>query len=246
MTNQKWTDERTATLTQLVGTETPVSVDTIKSAATALEVTDRSIAAKLRKLGYAVTSMAKNSEHKFTDEEATNLQEYVVANSGNLTYGNIAENFMGGKFTSKQIQGKVLSMELTSHIKPTEKPEVERKYSESEEVTFIAMCKDGAFVEDIAAALNKTVNSVRGKAISLLRSGTISKIPSIKESHAKVEVDVIAELGDITKLTVADIAAKTGKTERGIKTTLTRRGLVAADYNGAAKKAKNEANKSAE
>jgi hypothetical protein len=41
-------------------------------------------------------------------------------------------------------------------------------------------------------------------------------------------------------MSVAEIAAATDKTERGIKTLLTRRGLTVADYDGAAKKAKAE------
>jgi hypothetical protein len=39
-------------------------------------------------------------------------------------------------------------------------------------------------------------------------------------------------------MSVAQIAEKIGKTERGVKTMLTRRGLKAADYDGAAKKEK--------
>jgi hypothetical protein len=39
-------------------------------------------------------------------------------------------------------------------------------------------------------------------------------------------------------MTVAEIAAATEKTERGVRTLLTRRGLKVSDYDGAAKKAK--------
>ena len=39
-------------------------------------------------------------------------------------------------------------------------------------------------------------------------------------------------------MTVEAIAEAIGKTARGVKTMLTRRGLVAADYDGAAKAAK--------
>ena len=41
-------------------------------------------------------------------------------------------------------------------------------------------------------------------------------------------------------MTVAEIAAYAEKTERGIRTTLTRRGLDAADYSGLDKKTKAE------
>jgi len=241
MTVQKWTDERTAQLTALAGAESPVSADTMKSIAAQLVCTERSVASKLRKMGYEVASLAKANAPTFTDDEAQALKVFVQANSGTMTYAQIAEAFQDGDFTPKQIQGKVLSMELTAHVKPTEKVEAVRTYTEDEESLFISMCADGSFVEDIATALGKTINSVRGKALSLLRSGEIAKMPIQKESHSKAEADVIDTLGDLSKLTVAQIAEKSGKTERGIKTLLTRRGLVASDYDGAARKEKNAA-----
>ena len=47
--------------------------------------------------------------------------------------------------------------------------------------------------------------------------------------------DSFEALGDVSGLTVAEIAEKTGKTERGVKTMLTRRAVTAKDYDGAAK-----------
>jgi hypothetical protein len=46
---------------------------------------------------------------------------------------------------------------------------------------------------------------------------------------------------DVTEMTVEAIAETIGKTARGVKTMLTRRGLVAADYDGAAKAARTAA-----
>ena len=104
------------------------------------------------------------------------------------------------------------------------------------------MAAKGSYIEEIASSLNKTVASVRGKALSLMRKGQIEKIPAQRESHAKDQVDPIVALGDkITTMTVAEIAAAVDKTERGLRTLLTRRGINVADYKGADKKAKAEA-----
>ena len=55
-------------------------------------------------------------------------------------------------------------------------------------------------------------------------------------------VDAVAALGDKVKtMTVAEIATAVDKTERGLKTLLTRRGITVADYDGHAKKMKAEA-----
>lgn len=241
-TAKNWTDESVATLLNIVGTASPVSVDSVEAAADQLGKSVRSIASKLRQLDREVASMAKEKVATFTADESEALATYVNSNAGLMTYKEIAETFASGQFSAKQIQGKLLALELTGQVKAAEKVEVARTYTAAEEAKFIEMANSGAFIEDIAAALNKTVSSVRGKALSLTRNETIAKIPAQKESHAKESVDGVAALGDaIATMTVAEIAKAVDKTERGLKTLLTRRGIDCADYKGAAKKAKAEA-----
>lgn len=241
-TNKKWSDEAVAQLLQIVDSESPVSVAKVEQAAEALGFTTRSIAAKLRQLDREVASMAKAKVSAFTDEQSEALAAFVRANEGNLTYKDIAEQFADGSFTAKQIQGKLLALELTGAVKPAEKLEVQRTYTDAEEAKFVQMVNAKAYIEDIAAALGKTVSSVRGKALSLLRKEQIEAIPSQRESHAKNDVDPVAALGDkIAEMSVAEIAAAVNKTERGVRTLLTRRGIKVVGYDGAAKKAKAEA-----
>lgn len=239
---KKWSDEAVATLLEIAGSADPVSVQAVERAAEALGVTTRSVAAKLRQLDREVASMAKEKTSAFTEAEGEALAEFVNSNEGRYTYKEIAEQFAGGKFSAKQIQGKLLALELTASVKPAEKVEVARTYTEAEEAKFIAMAEGGKFIEEIAEALGKTVASVRGKALSLSRKGQIAKIPAQRESHAKDQVDPVEALGDsIASMTVAEIAAAVNKTERGLKTLLTRRGIKVADYDGFAKKQKAEA-----
>jgi hypothetical protein len=128
-------------------------------------------------------------------------------------------------------------MELTEHVAPAPVPESVRTYTADEEATFISMVNDGAFVEAIAEAMGRSVNSVRGKALSLLRSGDIQAIPRQENTKGSSNVDPLADL-DVSGMTVEAIAEAIGKTARGVKTMLTRRGLTASDYDGAAKAAK--------
>jgi hypothetical protein len=239
---KKWNDATIATLMTTVGSESPVSVASVEKAAVVLGVTVRSVASKLRQLDREVASMAAVKAPAFTPEQGQALSNFVTSNAGQFTYKEIAENFEGGAFTAKQVQGKLLALELTGSVKPAEKIEVARTYTEAEEAKFVKMAKAGSFIEEIADALGKTVPSVRGKALSLSRNGQIDKIPAQKESHAKNVVDAVAALGDkIATMTVAEIATAVDKTERGLKTLLTRRGINVADYKGAEKKAKAEA-----
>ncbi len=231
----KWTDERTQQLTDFVGSESPISQSTVASAADELETSTRSVSSKLRKMGFDVELASASASKSFSDEQEATLQAFVTDNSGSYTYAEIASNFDGGSFSAKSIQGKILSMELTSHVKPAPKVETVRTYTPEEEGTFVSMVNDGSFVEEIADALGKSVNSIRGKALSLLRSGEINAIPKQKETKGSSKADVLADV-DVASHTVEEIADQIGKTVRGVKTMLTRRGLQCSDYNGAAKK----------
>lgn len=239
---KKWDDAAVATLLDTVGNESPVSAATVERAAEALGVTVRSVASKLRQLDKQVASMAKEKVSAFTADEGVDLKAFVEANAGKYTYKDISENFAGGKFSPKQIQGKLLALELTGSVKAAEKVEVARTYSAEQEATFVKMAQAGKFIEEIAVTLGKEIASVRGKALSLMRNGQIDKIPAQKDSHAKNTTDPIVALGaKIATMTVAEIAKAVDKTDRGLKTLLTRRGITVADYDGAAKKAKAEA-----
>jgi hypothetical protein len=231
----KWTDERTQQLVDFVGNESPVSQAMVADAADELETSVRSVSSKLRKMGYDVELASANASKSFSDEQEATLSNFVTDNSGVYTYAEIAENFEGGAFSAKSIQGKILSMQLTEHVKPAPKVETVKTYSEDEESQFISLVNDGAFIEDIAEALGRSVNSIRGKALSLLRAGEINAIPKQEHTKGSSKADPLADV-EIDGLTVEEIADQIGKTVRGVKTMLTRRGLQCADYNGAARK----------
>lgn len=234
----KWTDERTDELVSFVGDESPISQATVAEAADQLETSTRSISSKLRKMGFDVELVTASSGSRFSEDQAATLAAFVQDNSGEYTYAQIAEHFEDGKFDKKQIQGKILSMELFEHVKPAPKVETVRTYSEDEEEQFIQMVNDGAFVEQIAEALDREVPSVRGKALSLLRAGVIDAIPRQENTKGTTKEDPLEGINGIADMSVEAIAEVIGKTPRGVKTMLTRRGLVAKDYDGAARKEK--------
>ena len=231
----KWTDERTQQLTDFVGSESPVSQATVANAADELETSVRSVSSKLRKMGFDVELASASQSKAFSDEQESTLSNFVQDNSGSYTYAEIAENFEGGHFSAKSIQGKILSMQLTEHVKPAPKVETVKSYNEDEEATFVSMVNDGAFIEQIAESLGRSVNSIRGKALSLLRAGEINAIPKQEHTKGSSKADPLADV-EIDGMTVEEIADQIGKTVRGVKTMLTRRGLQCADYTGAARK----------
>jgi len=237
-----WTESAVTQLEELVGNESPVTQETVKNAAETLgeKFSPRSVAAKLRKMDYEVEKVGERAK-AFSDEEEAELADFLSDHSGEFTYAEIAARFAGGKFTPRQVQGKVLSMERTADVAPTPKAPSQKTYSESEEATYVKMASAGAFLEDIAAELDRPLNSVRGKGLSLYKNGDIEKIPAQREHHAKTKVDPLEALGDISEMTVAEIAEEIGKSERGVKQMITYRQLHCADYKAKPRKNKEAA-----
>ena len=244
---QKWTEERVQNLVGLVGTDTnaEISAELQTAAAESLEVSVRSIASKLRNLDYTVASTAAKSVAKYTPAQEEEVRAFVESNPNQFTYAEIASHVLSGAKSAKEIQGKILSMELFDKVKPTPKVEAAKKYSEAEEAKFIGLMEKGAFLEDIATAMDRPLNSVRGKALSLSTGSDTLTMPKQRESHAAVKIDAVANLENIGTMTVAEIATAIDKTERGVKTMLTRRGIDAKDYAGSKKQAKIAANATA-
>jgi len=127
----KWTDERTQQLVDFVGNG-PVSQAMVADAAEDLGTSTRSVSSKLRKMGHDVELASAVSTKSFSDAQESTLEAFVTDNSGQYTYSEIASSFEEGHFSAKSIQGKILSMELTSHVKPAEKQESVRTYSPDE------------------------------------------------------------------------------------------------------------------
>mgnify|MGYP000147352275 CR=1 FL=1 len=235
MSKINWTEEKTAKLVELAGSGI-VEQETLISIAETLETTPRSIGAKLRNMNYEVAKAAPRAS-AWTDEQAAALEALVNANPEELTYAEIAKTFAGGVFTPQQVQGKILSMELFGKIRKAEKKVPARLYTEDEEAKFISLAKGGATMEALTEALGKSISSIRGKALSLLRGGLIDSVPVQEHSVAQASADVLGGI-DVENLTVAEIAEAADRSERGIKSTLSRRGLTCKDYDGAAKRAK--------
>ena len=199
-----------------------VTEEIIESLMDEFDFPRRSVTAKLRKLGYDVPKKP-GAAPVFSADETDALSSFLEENSGNLTAEEISQQFAGGKFTARQINGKALSLEMTGHVKPAEKKVTPRTYSEEEESKISDMVEGGSYLEEIADAMGRSVNSIRGKLLSMgLKAPQRDKKDSKADPYAGIE--------DMLDQTVEEIAEAFDKTVRGVKTVLTRRGLACADY----------------
>lgn len=243
-----WNEENVSVLKARVEGVTLVSQELLQDIATELGHTARGIGSKLRqlvKVGELSLEVQKASEANksaWAEDEEAALVDFLNTHNGTMTYTEVAATFLGGKFTAKQIQGKVLSLEMTDSVKKAEKVAAKRTYTEDEEARFVEMANTGESLEAIAEAMGRPLQSVRGKGLSLHREGRINEIPHQAESKATVRADWLEPVMDeMADLTVAQIAEKVGKSERGVKNALTRRGLACADHNGEKQRAKLDA-----
>ena len=118
MSKFEYTDEM---VTAMHGSaESGVTEEVIESLMEDFDFPRRSVTAKLRKLGYDVPKKP-GAAPVFSAEETEALSAYLTENSGVYTAEDISASFADGKFTARQINGKALSLEMTSHVKPAEK-----------------------------------------------------------------------------------------------------------------------------
>ena len=220
MSKFEYTDEMVTRMHDVAGSG--VTEEIIESLMDEFDFPRRSVTAKLRKLGYDVPKKP-GAAPVFSADETDDLASFLESNSGNLTAEEISQQFAGGKFTARQINGKALSLEMTGHVKPAEKKVTPRTYSEDEESKISDMVEGGSYLEEIADAMGRSVNSIRGKLLSMgLKAPQRDKKDSKADPYAGIE--------DMLDQTVEEIAEAFDKTVRGVKTVLTRRGLACADY----------------
>lgn len=221
MAKYEYTEEMVADIHTQCADE--VTEEVIVNLCDTFEFPRRSITAKLRKLGYDVPKKPGEAP-AFDAAETEALKQFLSDNDGTLTSQEVADQFMDGKFTSRQINGKVLSMEMTDNLKKTEKKVVPKSYSDEESSTVQTMAEDGAFIEEIAAKVSKSVASVRGKLLSLGLTAP-QKEKAVAKPGAYDGIEAVA-----AEMTVAELAEKYEKSERGVKTVLSKRKLVCKDY----------------
>ena len=233
-----WDDDAVTSLEEAVGNRTTVPYEDAVAIAEDLNRSVRSVTGKMRSMDITVGAKP-TSAPTFSEAQTAALESFVTANSGELTYAEIAEQFPGD-FTRPQIQGKILSMELNSHVAKTVREATPSKYSADEEDTIVAGIEAGDSLETITAALggDHSMNSVRGKALSMFRQNIVSAVPKQDTTVSRGPSDYFADVdGDIVDLTVDEIADQLGKTPRGVKVALTKRGLSCADYTAKVKEA---------
>lgn len=221
MAKFEYTEEMIARMEEVCASG--VTEEVIEQLCNEFEFPRRSVTAKLRKQGYDVPHKPKAAPI-FDEDETEALRAFLEANDGVYTAEQISEQFGGGKFNARQINGKALSLEMTGAIKPAEKKVAPRTYTPEEEAQIEEMVGAGAYVEDIADALGKTVQQIRGKLLSMKMTAPQRDKKSAK-SDAYEGIDALAP-----NHTVAELAEHFGKTERGVKTVLSRRKLAAKDY----------------
>lgn len=223
MSKFEYTEDMVARMQEVAKNE--LTEEAIEALMAEFDFPRRSVTAKLRKLGFEVPKKP-GAAPIFSADETEALAEYLDDNSGELTAEEIAAHFSdawGREVTARQINGKALSMEKTGDIKPAEKKVAPRTYSDAEEATIAKLVGEGKFLEDVADAVGRPVNSIRGKLLSM---GL--KAPQRDKKAAKS--DPYEGIEDMLDKSVEEIATAFDKTVRGVKTVLTRRGLSCADY----------------
>jgi hypothetical protein len=241
-----WNEENVGVVVSIVGAVGKVAITKaqVDRVATQLGVSTRSVSSKLRNMGYEVERKT-DAKPRFSPEETKALSDYVTKNAGKFTAAEVAEKLFKNKFNDKEVRGRLLSLKLSSSLKPAPVKVYTSEFTAEQTSTILRMTQSGAFLEEIATTLSLPVNKVRGKALSMLKKGEIAQLPK-QQNHVEAKnKDALANI-NVPSLTLEEIAAQVGKTVSSVKAMLTRRGISAKDYDGAKRAAKIAAKREAE
>lgn len=128
---------------------------------------------------FVMPKMAKGGYNKTNAE----IKGFLEENPGVYTYKELADLGLLGAYSSKELQGKILSMRLTGLVKYAEQkyswpPKRYRTYSQAEEEKILALVKEGKSIQEIAIEMDRSTASMIGKIGSLRKEHGLV-IPSL-------------------------------------------------------------------
>jgi DNA-binding CsgD family transcriptional regulator len=183
-----------------------------------------SVTAKLRALDYKVGKKeATKSESSYSDEDVATIKAMAEAGS----YLEEIADTLGRD--PKSVKGKLLSMRLKVTQRDV-KPAKPKAYTEAEEAIITEMHAAGATKIAIAERLNRTIQQVSGKLLSMKLFGLESGVDKSANAKPKVYTEEVIET---IKTRVAngesldDIAESLSLNARGLKTQAAKLGIVA-------------------
>jgi DNA-binding CsgD family transcriptional regulator len=217
----KWTEELVAKLVEGLDKNTEVPYSKCQEIAENLNISDRSVTGKLRVLGFKVGRKTKPGK-VYTPEDEERIRKMVEKG---YTQKQIADKL--GK-DIKSIGGKLLAMGIKGVERGVPKKEAApKKFTEAEEAKIKELAENGAYVEEIADALGKTVQQIRGKLVSMKISGvpTKNKKTATKKVYTDAVVEQVKALAAEGK-SVEEIAEALELNEKGLRSKMGKLGLI--------------------
>jgi hypothetical protein len=192
------------------------------------DFSERSLASKIRSMGYKVEAKGKVIIPKqYTEQEEAVIRE-LCKDPENLPFQEDIADKLGKE--TKSIGGKLISMGIYGVKKRDLKAPAEKLFTEADEAVIMEMIKGDSdvFIEDIAEKVGKSVKQVRGKLAGMRVKGVKTRNKVAAKPKVYTEEVVAGIKADIAKgMSLEDIAKARGLNERGMQTTLTRLGVLA-------------------
>ena len=191
---------------------------------------------------------------KWTDERTEALTNFVGGESP-VSQATVAEAADQLETSTRSISSKLRKMGYEVELASAASG---KSFTEGQEATLRAFVTDNsgqytyAQIAEHFEGGSFSPKSIQGKILSMELTDHVAPAPKVESVRTYTQAEEATFVSmvngssnvnpqdgvDVASMTVEAIAESIGKTARGVKTMLTRRGLTAADYDGAAKAAK--------
>ena len=198
-----------------------------------VEFSQRSIAGKLRYMGYALELKAAVVATKSYTEDEENTIRTMCADKDNLPSMEDVAGAVGRD--CKSIGGKLVSMKIYGVKKANPKAEPVKLFTPEDEATIVELvnAEGDTFIEDIVEAVGKTLSQVRGKLASMRVKGVqtrnkVGRKGKIYTDEMLEKIQGMLDAGNELK----DIAAELELKATGLHSILAKKGMIAKTSKG--------------
>lgn len=146
----------------------PIPPSAVMYKASLLGTSSGELAKVLHYLGYTPMNYVPTASKVWNLNDEEELIEFIRQNEKKLTFEELAKAVCGGKYSTRQITGKTISLGLQSLVKSRSY----HKYSDEETKYLIKLLKLGCTYYQIVAETSRSIKSISTKLGCMRREGT--------------------------------------------------------------------------
>lgn len=151
--------------------ESPIDFKLVIYKAQELNTSSTELCKALHYLGFTIQNYITSKNKAWNINDENELLDFIRENEGKLTFADLARMVCGGKYSARQVTGKVAALGLSSLVVST----TYKRFSDEETESLINLLHLGCEYPQIIQELGKSTHSIGRKISYLKKEGLITQ-----------------------------------------------------------------------